>query len=176
MATVFAVVVLGIVVAVICRLVVIVAETKKRCRMNYLMDRLREEGLKRNLCFSGQDIVNNCVFGLDGVNRKLLVIADTHQRKNDVILVDLTEVKSCSVKKRYGMIKGGDLKRTSLENFLELMVFHFAFIGQRQPIEVVLFNHKTDPVNGLPEWEQKAKRWEMILSKLLHVPVKKMSA
>ena len=175
MATVLAVAVLSGVVAVICRLVVMMDKNEKRRHMNKLMDRLREEGLKHNLCFSGQEIINNCVFALDGVNRKLLVIADTHQRKNDVILVDLTEVKSCSVKKRYGMIKGGDLKRTPLDNFLELMVFHFAFIRQRQPIEVVLYHHETDPVNGLPELEQKAKRWEMMLSKLVHAPVKKMS-
>ena len=68
-----AAILVGSVVA-ICFLLISIHNKHKREAMNNLLKHFSQLGTENNLSFSSQEMLNNCVLGLDGINRKILVV------------------------------------------------------------------------------------------------------
>jgi hypothetical protein len=143
--------------------------------MNQLLNRFSELGTAHNLSFSSQEVLNNCIIGLDGINRKLLILTQIDNTLFDDYVVDLDEVKNCTAKKHYGNIKPGDLKNKKLETYLERVALHFEFHNGKEPIEVAFYKHIENNVYHLADIEQKAEHWKQILTKMLKTSVKKIA-
>ena len=141
--------------------------------MNQLLHHFSQTGSQHNLSFSGQEILKDVVIGLDGVHRKLLVMERLPGDAFNSFVIDLNEAKSCSVKKEYGTINGGDLKVQRLEQYLQRITLHFA-LCDKPPAEVVFYKHFENHIYEIAELESKAKHWEAILSKML-APMKKIA-
>lgn len=156
-------------------LLVSIDKKEKRKRMNKLLNGLSESGTRHSLTFSSQEILRDCIIGLDGVHGKLCVLNYNDKEENKTVLIDLSEVKHCSVKKYYGTISGGELPAKKLETYLELIVLHFEFSNAKDPVEIPFYNHTGNHISEILGLEQKAKHWETMLSKLIHVPSKKIA-
>lgn len=135
--------------------------------MKQLYNRLSELGIEKNLRFSSQELLQNGVIALDGVQRKLLVISGSAKENYDETLIDLNELKSCSLKKEYGGIKAGELKKTKLVQLLNKVSLHFEFRDNKEPIEVSFYDHSDNYSSQASEMELKAKHWGIILYKML---------
>jgi hypothetical protein len=138
--------------------------------MNKLLKHFSLLGAQNGLSFSAQEILNNCVLGLDGVHRKILVVT----REDDYygsFIINLNEVRNCTVKKIYGTIRANDLKDHKLEQYLEKIVLHFD-LHERPSVEIVFYKNFENHIYETQELEQKAKHWEAILSKM-RTPLKK---
>ena len=70
---------------------------------------------------------------MDGIRRKILVINSDENAAPSFVLIDLNEVKCCSVRKQYGTIQGGALKKRPLEQYLQSMVLHFELENDKPP-------------------------------------------
>src|SRR5689334_17409469 len=92
----------------ICFLLITIANKQKNKRMNSIMKKFSNLGTTYNLSFSSQEVLGNVIIGLDGINRKLLILEINSVQTDHVI--DLHKVKHCTVKKYYGSIKPGGLK------------------------------------------------------------------
>ena len=164
MSTLFvAVILIGSVVA-ICLLLIGIHNKNKREAMNNILKHFSQLGTENNLSFSSQEILDHCVLGLDGVQRKILVATRRDEHYGSFI-IDLNEVKNCSVKKIYGTIKAGELKNHKLEKYLEKIVLHFE-LHRKPAVEIVFYENFGNHISQTQELEQKAKHWEAILSKL----------
>jgi hypothetical protein len=144
---------------------------EKRKAMNKVLNQFRELGTVFNLTFSGQEILKDCILGFDGVHQKLLVQKNQDENTFHSIVIDLNEVKECTVKKHYGKINSGDLKKRKLEHFLEKIVLQFAFVNNHPPVEVRFYHHSTNHIFDIPVLEQKARHWQAILS-IMPIPEK----
>lgn len=166
-----AAIVIGSVVG-ICLLLISIHNKHNRKAMNKLLNYFSQLGIENDLNFSSQEILKSSVLGLDGVQRKILVV----QREDGFFgsfIIDLREVKNCSVKKVYGTINVGDLKKAKLEQYLEKIVLHFD-LHDNSSAEIMFYKHvENHPLEAL-ELEQKAKNWDAILSKM-QVPLKKIA-
>jgi hypothetical protein len=158
-----AAILVGSVVA-ICFLLISVHNKHKREAMNNLLKHFSQLGTENNLSFSSQEMLNNCVLGLDGINRKILVVTKEDNFYGSFI-IDLDEVKTCSVKKIYGTIKAGDLKNHKLEQHLEKIVLQFT-LNNKLSAEIVFYQHFLNHIYETQELEHKARHWEAILSKM----------
>ena len=175
MATVLiALIVAGIIIGGSC-INLAIFKKEKRKRMNHLLHRFSELGSAYNLTFSSQEILHDCIIGLDGVHRKILVTKSIEEIITHTELIDLSEVKSCSVIKHYGNIKGGELRAKKLETYLELIALHFERTNNQPSIEIPFYQHRKNSIYELEKREKKARHWEMLLSKMIHVPVKKIA-
>lgn len=143
--------------------------------MNRLLHRFSELGSSYNLTFSSQEILHDCIIGLDGVNRKILVTRSTEDVISHSELIALSDVKSCSVIRQYGTIKSGELRVKKLETYLERIALHFEREGNQPSIEIPFYQHRKNGLHELERLEKKARHWEMLLSKMIHVPVKKIA-
>ncbi|HEV7330718.1 MAG TPA: hypothetical protein VGN63_06755 [Flavisolibacter sp.] len=152
-----------------------ILKKEKRKRMNHLLHRFSELGSVYNLTFSSQEILHNCIIGLDGLNRKILVTKSSEEVITHTELIDLSEIKSCSVIKHYGNIKGGELRAKKLETYLELIALHFERNNNQPSIEIPFYQYRKNSIPEIERLEKKAKHWEMLLSKMIPVPVKKIA-
>lgn len=167
-----AAILLGIVTG-LCLLLVTIDKRSKQKHMNQLLQRIHTLGAKHQLTFSSQELLKNYVIGLDGVHRKLSVIHAPDATQCDAAVVDLADVKRCSVKKQYGTITGGSLKQQKLDSYLERISLCLELKDEQQPVEILFYQHLENHAGDSLELEQKARRWEAILSKLVHTPVQK---
>ena len=151
-------------VAVICLLLISIHNKHKREIMNNILRHFSQLGAENTLNFSSQELLHNCVLGLDGINRKILVVTKEDSFYTSVI-INLDDVKSCTVKKIYGTIKVGDLKKHKLEQYLEKIVLHVELHG-KPSVEIVFYENSNSHIYESLELEQKAKHWEAILSKM----------
>jgi hypothetical protein len=159
-------------VAAICFFLVSIHNKHKHEAMNQLLNHFSQLGIQNNLSFSSQESLKDCMLGLDGIHRKMLVV----KREDGIFgsfIIDLNEVNNCSVKKVYGTIKAGDLKSHKLEQYLEKIVLHFD-LNNKPAVEIVFYKHFDNNIYQTMEMEQKARAWETILSKML-LPMKKIA-
>lgn len=143
--------------------------------MNRLLHQFSELGSHYNLTFSSQEILHDCIIGLDGVNRKILVTRSAEDVISHSEMIALSDVKSCSVIRQYGTIKSGELRVKKLETYLERVALHFEREGNQPSIEIPFYQHRKNGLHELERLEKKARHWEMLLSKMIHVPVKKIA-
>ena len=171
-------IVAGIIVGFIvffCLLFVFINNNQKNKTMSHLLTMVSQAGSEYNLSFSSHEVLNDCIICLDGVHRKLLVFEKTGINGHKHFVIDLDLVKRCSVQKIYGSIKAGELKNSRLEQHLLKVVLRFEFNDGQQPVDVSFYDHIENNIYQLLETEQKAKHWEIILSKMLKTALRKIA-
>jgi hypothetical protein len=148
----------------VCVLLVSIHNKEKRIAMNNILKYFNQLGKENGLSFSGNEFLKNCIIGLDGLNRKLLVVTKEDGYYGS-ILIDLKLVKNCSVKKIFGSINRGGLKSNKLEEFLEKIILHFE-IYNKPSVDIVFYTHFENHIYESIDLEKKARHWETILSKM----------
>jgi len=138
-----------------------------------LLNHFSKVGTENNLSFSSQEILENCIVGLDGIQRKLLILKRIDTNAYDPILLDLNEVKSCAKKKICTRVNIGTNKKERFENHIDKIVLELEFIYNKQPGEILFFEPITNHILAMSELEQKAEKWEAILSQIVNTGLKK---
>ena len=161
-------------VAVCCLLFVFISNKHKNKAMSHLLNKISEVGTEHKLSFSSHEILKDSIIGADGIHRKILFVKKLNFETYENYLIDLDEVKSCSVKKVYGSIQAGEANRKSLEQYLKNIFLHFEF-NDKEPFDISFYDHTENNIYQLKEMEFKAKHWEIILSKMLKASTKKIA-
>lgn len=144
----------------------VVRKKNKEETMHDLLDYFSEEGIRNNLKFSGQEVLKNCIIGLDGVNRKLLIVI----KKNGVLkahVLSLDDVQQVSVKKIYYSIGALELKHKKLEQFIQKILLCFECKDKESNLDVLFYDGLNNKTHKAPELEDKALGWKSVLSKML---------
>ena len=102
-----------------------------------------------------------------------MILKKIDKEEYNSILLDLNEVKSCSKKTIYKRINIGTSKKERFENHIDKIVLDFDFIDDRQPVQILFFEHVTSHIFAMSELEQKAKKWETIVSQITNTGLKK---
>ncbi|MFL5740206.1 MAG: hypothetical protein ACJ75B_08310 [Flavisolibacter sp.] len=138
---------------------------KKRKREK-LLNRFSQIGSENNMSFTSQEILQDGIIGLDGLNKKLLIL-ESHEGNFNWTTITLEDVNACYVKKLYQATNIGTFKKRTMEEHLEKVVLQFELKDEKGKIEVPFFIFTKNHIYQLAELEQKAKYWEASLSKLL---------
>ncbi len=118
-----------------------------------------------NLSFSSHEMLDEKIFGVDGIKRKILVVEEKNG-SNSSYIIELDKVKSISVKTVYDSIKRNDLTDKRLNEFLKTMHLQFEFTDGRDAVALPFFENKKNNIEELPVLERKTKNWKMIFSKM----------
>ena len=159
----------------ICLILVSMNNKHRQKTASELLNHFSKLGTENNLSFSSQEILENCIIGLDGIQRKLLILKKIDKDEYDSILLDLNEVKNCSKRNIYTRVNIGTSKKERFENHLDKIVLDFDFIDNRQPVQILFFEPITNHIFAMLELEQKAKKWETILSQIANTGLKKIA-
>ena len=175
MSTIIVAVIVISIITGICLILVSINNKQRKKTGTELLNHFSKLATENNLSFSSQEIFENCIIGLDGVQRKLLILKKIDKDGYDSILLDLNEVKTCSQKKIYTRINIGTSKKEKFENHLDKIVLEFDFIDNRQPVQILFYEPITNHLFAMSELEHKAKKWETILSQIVHTGLKKIA-
>lgn len=127
---------------------------------------LSELGSKLNLSFSSHMSLGSKVIALDGIKKKLLVL-DINDAAKRHYIIHLDWVKAISVKKNYCSIKPGELNKRGFEEFLETILLHFEYRGERNTVALPFYERGKNSFSDLAMLERNARNWQMILSKMI---------
>ena len=123
-----------------------------------------ELGSKFNLSFSSYLVFGNKIIALDGVKKSLLIL-ETTGGTNQSFIIELNKMEAVTVKKNYGSIRAGQLKKKGIEDFLKSIDLEFS--NKTETIVLSFYNSETDDLLQLPKLERNAKNWQAILSKMI---------
>jgi hypothetical protein len=140
-----------------------------------LLSLFSKMGTEYNISFSSQEILNDCIIGLDGINRKLLVLKTNSSSYYDWFIIDLDEVQNCALQKTYKSIKAGELKKRSMEEYLEKINLRIDFQDHKSSVEICFYDQTYNKGYKVAELDRKAKNWEIMLSKMLKNKLKKIA-
>ena len=107
MSTIIVAIILIVVIAVFCMLLVANERKKTRRRVNLLLIRFSQVAIKHNLFVSKQEIINDSIIGLDGKNRKLLVVYQKEADSYGEVIINLEEVKQITVESITAIMDAG---------------------------------------------------------------------
>ena len=175
MSTIIVAAILISVITGICLILVSINNKHRQKKASELLNHFSKLGTENKLSFSSQEILENCIIGLDGIRRKLLILKKIDTDDYDPIFLDLNEVKKCSKKNIYTRVNIGTNKKERFENHLDKIVLDFDFIDNRQPVQILFFEPITNHIFAMSELEQKAKKWETILSQIANTGLKKIA-
>jgi hypothetical protein len=120
---------------------------------------------EHNLNFSSQEVSNSRVIGVDGITRKLLIV-EYREEKIINTLIELENVKKCTIKKNYNQVAsspGG----SKPESYLQSITLEFSFWKNREPFEISFYDNISNHIYEMSELELKARDWEKMITKLL---------
>lgn len=119
-------------------------------------------GTEYGLRFSGQDTLQNCIVGLDGIQGTLLIMIHDHNGniKGEEV-IHLEDVKRCDVQKIYIDANDG-VKQKAVQK----IVLHFERDG-RPPVEIPFYHHRHNSLGNAIKMERKAEHWETMLRKMM---------
>lgn len=149
---------------VICLLLIAIEKKHLKKKLNTLLLRFSKIGSENDLIFSSQEILVDVILGLDGIKRKLLVFNKVDPKC--YFIIDLLQVVGCSVQKHS---INNELNATSStkKKETERIALHFEFMERREPLDVLFYSAMTYSAGSIEEMEQKARDWEIMLSKLM---------
>jgi hypothetical protein len=141
-------------------------QRQKRRERERMLQNLNEAAQEHGLNFSSQEMLKGLVFGVDGTNRKMLVVeedvcGDLHAR-----YIDLNLVEACTAWKQY---RGQDSKHNTKgeANPAPSRIAVLLHLPGKNVIEIPFYSsHKNEPEEATL-LDRKAQHWEAILSKML---------
>ena len=142
-----------------------ISKKSARKRNKTLLKRLSKSGSEHGLSFSSQEILKNKIIGLDGLNQTLLIFE--FENADNVICINMQEVKNCTVEKKYDSIVIGNERKAKLEPHLRSIGIKFSFKNSREPISVSIYDNCINSIYEMQELEAKAKNWEKTLSGMI---------
>jgi hypothetical protein len=123
---------------------------------------------KRRLYISAQDELGDNLIAIDSRKRKLLFIRKASPASS-YLVIDLKHLQDCTVKKQYGSIKPGDLRKKKLSGFLKSIFLHLHFKNGSEPVSLPLYEEKNVHVQDVEQLEAKARKWQTMVSGVLVV-------
>ena len=140
----------------------------RKAKEQKFIDLFNRAGEENGLSFSSQEVLRNKIIGLDGINRKFVVVNENEKSR----VINLDEVRKCSMEKHLETYSRTDEKSSGYEMFVKTISLKFEFKKKIDPETVVFYDILFNPEVEEKLMEAKAKDWEIILSKMIIDPVK----
>jgi len=156
-----------LIISAICIPLIFILFNKKNSneRNKILLDLVSREGSKHGLSFSGKIILKDKIIAFDGFKQTLMVYKFEHM--DDVICINMADVRNCTVNREYDRINMGDEKRVKIEQHLRCIDLKFDFKSGAVPVSISFYDSKVNSIYEMAELEAKAKDWKIILSKMI---------
>ena len=145
-------------------ILVSVGNRHKRKTIDRLLLKFSQLGTENNLSFTSQELLYNSIIGLDGLKKKLLFVQD-NEGKHNWFIMDLEKVTSCAVKLKNRGLEVA-LKKANAVEYVEKVVLEFQTENDKL-VEVPFYQAHKNDISEKLQLEQKARHWDIILSKMI---------
>lgn len=153
---------------------IIGANKSAKERTKNLLHRFHQAGADHGMVFSGQEILNNSIIGVDGLRQQLLIIDFINN--NATTVVSLANVENCSVKKEYEYKDFGSGKRPDVDKELRFIAIEFTLKKTAAPFMLTFYDNRVNSIYEMAALDAKAKDWQQLFSKLISRPAEAVTA
>lgn len=164
--------VLVTIVTILCLALVSINNRQRKKNDSDLVSRFYKLGREKNLIFTQMDVLGYFIIGLDDVYNKIMVLTKS-ENKYDSLVIDLDKVKSCSKRNIYKRINIGTAKRDEFESYVDEIFLVFDFQEKAEQVNLCFYDSGRNSLLEMSVLEQKAKDWEMMITKTINEVHKK---
>jgi hypothetical protein len=129
-----------------------------------LLSNLKAISTHFKLNFSKQEIIGKTAFALDSSEKKLLIM---HDHEPYFKTIDLGNVSSCTVKVDYKSINAGDLRKKTMDDFIEKIELQIAHIDPAKSIYIRFFDTSRNNLSEVRQCIVSAKSWREKITAIL---------
>ena len=144
-------------------LLLLADKRQKRKALERMLHEFKSIGSTNGLSFSSQEVLRHTILGLDGMQRKLLVVKREADDTYQSAIIDINTLKSCLVDRQHTTIGRGDLAKSEPLLKTVSLIFH---APPAPPLDVVFYQDDADSISSVRELERKANQWQVMLTKL----------
>lgn len=134
-----------------------------------------EVATKHSLTVLNPEIMKDTILGLNEICDKLLVVKLIETDKYKWHIIDLYNVESCTFIKDYKSYYSNDPKEKTAERFVDLIYLQFEFLDKEEIVEINFYTHILNHVSDMPQSEQKARKWQEVISKTIKKKLKRIA-
>ncbi|HEV8082020.1 MAG TPA: hypothetical protein VGP55_02405 [Chitinophagaceae bacterium] len=134
-----------------------------------------EVATKHSLTVLNPEIIKDAILGLNEICDKLLVVKSVETGKYKWHIIDLYNVKSCTVIKDCKSSYSNNPKEKTTERFVDQIYLQFEFIDEEENVEINFYTHILNHISDMPQSEQKARKWEEVISKIIKKKLKRIA-
>ena len=122
----------------------------------------------KNVSFSKEEALGENLIAIDTDKRKLMYFKkDTNIPS--FLMIDLQDVDSCTIKKQYKSTDAGALKKNKLADYMKNIFLQLDFKNGSRKVDLPFFEDQKDKPEDIEQLEAKAKEWERMVTKLVHL-------
>jgi hypothetical protein len=129
------------------------------------LDKIAKE---HKLHFSNFDEVGSNIIAIDSTKRKLLYVNNSPVTSS-CLIIDLNDLKECTIRKSYDSINAGDLNKRKMSHFLKNIFLNLRFRNGSPSVTLPLYEAQKNYGENVEQLETKAKKWSAILTNLLPI-------
>lgn len=148
-------------------MVILVSNAYSEKRSNKLISAFNDAAADFNFSVSEMELVGRRVIGLDEEKNKILFL-DRTKKKYDGYLVDLAEIESCTVKKKFDLSGGAYIKRLGVEASVDSVVLRLNYKNGAKPLSLPFYEKSKDPIYDIRIRTDQANEWQLLLSRLVN--------
>ena len=175
MSTIISAVIIVVAIVLIFWLLIAVHKNDVKKKAAGLIIQFNEVAYNNNLAVTETETLNDMVFGMDELYGKLLILEVTGKNKYQHQIIDLNNVMRCTLQKNsrpvYEKGASGQISDVYVENVNLL----FEFTDSRESYELTFYRHIVDHIFELPQLEQKAVKWQELISKKIKNPLRRIA-
>jgi hypothetical protein len=165
METMLFVILLLVMIIGICLLANILYKRARHQQLALFMQRVAAFCNANNIRLGSTELIGErSVIGIDGVYRRLLFVKSYSNKKDAYILADLSQVKSCNLKRIHRTIYAAH-NNAQPESYLDKISLRLEFKDDLPAEEIIFYNSDQDSNAEEDSRYRKASRWHTVISK-----------
>jgi hypothetical protein len=118
------------------------------------------------LSIGKQELIGKRIIGLDKVKNMLLFFSAT-RNKQEAYFIDLREIKSCEVKREYGLTFNDYSRKNVAATDVDKIALQLFYKNGAKPLMLPFYDKKEDSLLDVELREHQVKEWRDLLSPLL---------
>lgn len=175
MSTIISAVIIVVSIILIFWLLIAIHKNDLKQKAAALIIRFNEIAFNNNLSFAETETINDIIFGVDELFGKLLILEQLENNKYEHHIIELDSVMRCSLQKnKRSVYEKGNSGQIS-DVFVEQVNLLFEFTDGRTPYEFIFYKHVVDHIFELPQLEEKAVKWQKLISKKINKPLRRIA-
>lgn len=135
-------------------------------RNNKLLSIFNNAANEFRLSLSKMERIGSRIIGFDEENNKIMFLV-REKRKYDGYLVDLAEIESCTVEKKYQLSGAAYIKRLGVDAIVERVVLKLNYKNGALPLALPFYQKAKDPIYEIAKRTEQANEWQHFLSRRL---------
>jgi hypothetical protein len=135
---------------------------KTRREEQAFFDHFNRIASENNIKYTKHEKFSNKIIGLDQLKKTLVIFEFEHQ--DNPILINLSDLRSCTLVKEYGHINTGNETKPKLERYTQSIDLVFTFKNKSESIIVTLYENHMNGIDQMLSLEASGKEWETIIS------------